>query len=495
MQIEPDSPSLTVLDLPDAGGKAIRGGVIRSGASIAAMLMSLLAVPFMTRHLGEVNYGYYTTVVSLLFILVGLTEAGLTALGIREYAVRSGSARDRLMASLVGLRLVITLTGIVLAVAFTVVTGRPEPIIVGTAIVGFSMLLTLTQQTYSIPLTAELRLGWVSGLELIRQFVLSGGAVLMVVLGAGLTSFFWVTVAAGATVLAVTLLVVRNQAWLRPRFDREQWLSIAKQTVAYSLAAAVGLIYFRMAILLLGFVADDREVGIYGAAFKIIETLGTVPFMLAASAFPILARAASTDRARLRFASSKMLQMAIVAGVPLGIGLMIAAPFAVSVIGGPKFADSVVPLQIHAMGMLTTFIVGTGSLVLLAVERFRELLTANLIAAAVSAGLTIWLGAKYAAEGAAIATFSAECVLAAGYLIYMAKEDSGLLPPVSAVVRTLPGAAAMLAVWLLVPTPPLLTSAIAGALFVPIAFACGAVPRELTDALLRRSPTTGPTDD
>ena len=73
-----------------------------------------------------------------------------------------------------------------------------------------------------------------------------------------------------------------------------------------------------------------------------------------------------------------------------------------------------------------------------------------------------------------------------GYLIALGRDDHHLLPPATHVLRVLPGAAAMLAVWMLLSLPPLAEAAIAGIVYVPLAFAFGAVPRELLDAVLRR---------
>ncbi len=75
---------------------AWRSAAARCGCSgtSSPLLLSLVSVPFMTRHLGVVDYGHYVTVSSIIFIIGGLTEAGLTNLGTREYSVlEAGGAR------------------------------------------------------------------------------------------------------------------------------------------------------------------------------------------------------------------------------------------------------------------------------------------------------------------------------------------------------------------------------------------------------------------
>ena len=191
----PEAEVLDVLDSDQAGTKAIRGGAVRTAGFGLALLFSAISVPFMVRHLGPVDYGYFVTVSSIVFIIGGVTEAGLTNLGIREVSVLDGDARVSFLSNLVGLRFALTIPGIAIAVALTWITGANAPIVYGTAIVGFGLLLTLTQQTYMIPLNAQLRLGWVTVLEVLKAATLSAFFIAAVIASATLVAFYWASVA------------------------------------------------------------------------------------------------------------------------------------------------------------------------------------------------------------------------------------------------------------------------------------------------------------
>ncbi len=70
--------------------------------------LSVLSAALLTRHLGVVRFGEYTTVLSLVGIVAAVTDAGMSALGTREFAVREGAERDALMRDLLGLRMMLT---------------------------------------------------------------------------------------------------------------------------------------------------------------------------------------------------------------------------------------------------------------------------------------------------------------------------------------------------------------------------------------------------
>ncbi len=484
-----DQPTEDVLDSARAGALAIRGGALRAIAYVAAMAASLGSVPFMIRHLGESRYGYYVTVTSILFILGGLTEAGLTQLGLRNYATRTGADRTRFLSHLVGLRLALTISGIAIAVGFTAVTGQPSPVVVGTAIMGFGMIVALTQQTYSVTLEAELRLGWVAALEFTKHATMSAAIIVFVVLGTGLVPFFWAAVIGSVAMLALTWIALRDEAMVGPSFDRREWTTMLREVLPYALAAAVGLIYFRLAVVIMSYVSTEQQTGIYSAAFRPVEAVGVIPWLLVGSAFPIFVRAARDDRERLRYGQRRVFDVALLLGVGMGLSLLVGAPFIIDVIAGrPEFAGSVPVLRILALSLITSFLFVTSAFTMLSLKRYRDMLVANAIAAVTSAGLTLGLAPSLGAEGAAYATLAAEATLVVAYFVLLAREDRHLLPDPWAVARILPPAGAFVGFALLTHLHPLIEVVGGGTLYLAVAFATRAVPGELITALRHRGP-------
>jgi len=343
-----------ILDTGRAGGMAIRGGALRVGGYGAALLLSLVSVPFMTRHLGVVDYGHYITVSSIIFIIGGLTEAGLTNLGTREYSVLEAGDREQFLRNLTGLRFALTATGVALATLLTWVTGAETVVVQGTLITGVALMLTLTQQTYAIPLAARLKLGSVTALELVKQGLLTGTILVLVALGAGLIPFFVASVVSGLGVLIVTLVLLRGQVPMRPAVSRATWGRILVDVLPYAVAVAVGLIYFRIAVILMSYVSTDYQTGIYSTAFRIVEAVGVIPWLVVSAGFPILSRAARDDEARLRYALQRLFEVSTIVGVLIALAIGLGASFAIGVIAGlPEFEDSVPVLRVQGIALPT----------------------------------------------------------------------------------------------------------------------------------------------
>src|SRR4051794_21006770 len=160
-----------ILDSAEAGGRAIRGGTMRVAGYVAGTLLTLVSVPLLVRHLGVADFGRYVTVVSLVAIVAGVTEGGLSAVAVREYAALSGNRRAAFMRDILGARLGLTLVRCVGAVAFSLAAGYDGEMVLGTALAGLGLAVTVTQGTYIVPLAAGLRVAWIAAGDFLRTLL------------------------------------------------------------------------------------------------------------------------------------------------------------------------------------------------------------------------------------------------------------------------------------------------------------------------------------
>ncbi len=117
------------------------------------------------------------------------------------------------------------------------------------------------------------------------------------------------------------------------------------------------MLYFQIALISVSLLSTETEAGFYGAAFRVVELANGVPWILATSAFPLLARASHNDADRLRYATQRLLETALVAGGLFAVVIAVGAPFALQVIGGSKLDPAIPTLRILAAGVPFTFLV------------------------------------------------------------------------------------------------------------------------------------------
>jgi O-antigen/teichoic acid export membrane protein len=410
-------PEPDALAAGGAGRAVIRGGAYRAAAYAGSILLSAASVPLVVRALGVEDYGRFVTITSLITIVGGVTDAGLENIGVREFSVLSGGARDSMIRHLIGVRMTLTVVGVLIAVGVGALAGYDHTMMLGILVAGGGLLIQVLHNSYVVSLIGSLRLGWVSTLDIVKQVVAVGYAVVLVLVGAGLLPFFFMTVLSGLAALAIVLPLTRRLVPLLPSVDMRWWWRLMREALPYAAATAIGIVYFRIAIIILSLVSNGQQTGYFGASFRIVEVLSAIPYMLVMSAFPVLARAAHTDHDRLRYALQRTFEVALILGVWMMLGVLVGAPFAIRVVAGHGFDPSIPVLRIQGIALAATFLAATWGYALLSLRRYRALMLVNALALAITVTLTLVLAPGHGAKGAAISMTVTEVCLALGYAV------------------------------------------------------------------------------
>jgi O-antigen/teichoic acid export membrane protein len=211
-----------------------------------------------------------------------------------------------------------------------------------------------------------------------------------------------------------------------------------------------------------------------------------VPALLISSAFPLLARAARDDQARLGYALQRLFEVSLIAGALFALATSVGAPVAVDIIGGSGYHPAAAALRIQGGAMLFSFLLATWGFALISLHRHRALLAANALAFAVSAAVTLALAPSHGAKGAAIATLAGEGVLAAAYLVALVRARPDLRPDLRVVPKVVVAAGAAIAVAVVSGLPALPATLVAGVVYAAAILALRAVPDELIELIPRR---------
>lgn len=479
-----DRPAADVLDSADAGTRVVRGGALRLAGYLGGTLLSLVSSMVLFRALGVQDGGRFVTVVSLALLAAGVTDAGLTSIGVREHATRAADAERReVLRDLLGLRIALTSAGVVVAVGFAAVAGYDATLVLGTAIMGAAVLATAVQHALGVGLVAELRQGWVTTADVVRQGATLVAVAALAVAGAGLVPFWGAQVLGALAGLVAMALVVRASMPLLPAFDLRRWRALLRDTVAYALAAAVAVVYFRLAIILLSLTADATQTGYFAAAFRGVEVLIVIPGLLGGAAFPVLARAGRDDHARLASALGRVLDVSLVGAAGVALLLGVGAPVVMDVVGGADFGPAADVLRVQAVGLAASFLGAGVSYALLSLRRHRALLVANLAALVSCATLVPLLADAHGATGAAVATSISEWLLLALLAVGVVRAGIPLRFDRGRALRVLAAAALGLAPAALTGLPVLVRTLLCAAVFVAALVVLRALPRELRAAL------------
>ncbi|MDQ3723756.1 MAG: flippase [Actinomycetota bacterium] len=480
--------SSDVLDTPDAGPRAIRGSATRAGGYVAGALLGVISAPLLVRHLGVADFGRYFTIVSLMALVAGVTDVGLGAVALREYSQRAGAARDEFMRTILGARIVLTVAGVVVATGFAAVAGYEAELVLGAALSGIGVLLAVVAHTFAVSLTAQLRAGWLTGVELGGQALAVALIVVLVLSSADIVAFLAVTIPTGLVTVAIMVALTRGRVPRRPSLNVGELRRLVRETLPLAAATIMGTLYARIVIIIMSLIATDLVTGYFSTAYRVVDVAVGIPFALVGMTFPVLARASRDDHVRLRYVLQRVLEVALILGVWMTLAVALSADLIADLLVGSDEAEPVADvLRLQALILLPAFLNIALQTTLVALHRHRALFVVNGIALALIVALTFSLVVSFGARGAACAVIVGDTALMAMSAVALLRSHPHLRPQLRAVPRVAVATVAALLVALAVPVADALGVLLATVAYFGTLAALRAIPTELRDAFTSRA--------
>jgi O-antigen/teichoic acid export membrane protein len=472
-----------LLATPEAGGRVVRGGIVRGlGYGLGTLVAAGTAV-LLFRHLGVDDFGRYGSVGALLGIVSGISDAGLTAVGSREVSLAPAHERPKLLRNLVTLRLAITPVGIVAAAIFAFV-AYDRTMFWGTILGGLGVLLVNTQATMMVPLSVELRLGTVTIFEVLKTVLTFLYVVAFVAAGWSLLPLLAIQVPVGATIIALTPLAVPVRRGLLPGFDRGVVRALLREALPLAVALTMNVVYFRVVMIMMSLLGTKHDTGLFATSFQVFAVLFSLPLLVLSSALPLLSVAGRDDLERLRNGLQRMTEAALAVSVAIVLGIVALAGVVVPLLGGAQYRGAAPVLAIQSFALIAVFVGQTWQLGLLSLRRQGALAWANggaLVVIFVASAVLIPL---FGAKGGAVAAVIGETSLAALVYVLLRRAAPAVAPRPGLSLRVAAAAVPAFAVALL-PLPWEVRVLASLVLFAGLAVALRAVPPELRHALRR----------
>ena len=476
-------PPEDMLHTGAAGGRVIRGGMIRAGGFVVGIVFGLGTSALLLRHLGVEDYGKYGTVAALLGLVLALSDGGLTSIGARELSTTpAGPERDRKLSTLMAIRLVTTSVGVLIAIAFAMIVYSQE-LAIGSALVGGSVVLISMQAMATVPLLVTLRIAPMTIFEIIRHALTFVGIAVLVLAEAGLTWFFALQIPIAAILLVLTLIYVRRTVTIGLRADRREALHLARETLPLAVASTMIILYGGAMVIIVSLLTNEYETGLFVTSARVMEVLIGLPGLVIALALPVLAVASATDHNRLRSAIQHMTELGLIISTLIALTLAISASAVIQLIGGAAFADAAPILQVQGIAIVGVFLTQTLQNALISLRRQQSLVITNAIALAAVVIFGVVFVTQFGPIGGAFAVVGAEALLAAMLAFTLHRVAPTVLPSLRFTWKiaacVLVGLSAVL-----VPLPsPWLSAVLGGVLFVAVAVGVRVIPSELVVAL------------
>lgn len=335
-------------------------------------LLGLFAVAILTRYLGTDGYGAFTTITGFLQFFGILVDFGLTLTAVQMISEPEAD-EGRIMGNIFTLRLVSAVVFFGLAPIIVLWLPYPPEVKVGVAIASLAFLFMTQSQVLVGVFQKYLRMSRAAVAEVIGRAVLLGGVALAAYYGWGLNGTIWALVAGNAVQLLIAFVSAERLVKFRLRLERHLIYAIIKKSWPIGLSIAFNLIYLKGDVVLLSLFKSQSEVGLYGAAYKVLDVVTVIPMMFMGLVLPILVQAwGSKDLVSFKRRMQKAFDFSALLALPMAGGAIVLGRKIMMLVAGTEFRPSGDLLAILIVAALAVFFSGLYGHTLVAIQKQRQ---------------------------------------------------------------------------------------------------------------------------
>lgn len=327
------------------------------GAQILASLMAMGLMVLLSRALGDAEFGRLHLALSLAMIFGVAVEFGLPQVLARTVVRQRALARPYLRRALV---VVLVLGGVAYATLLASVDwlGYPAEIHRLAVILGVLMLAEAIGQVLGAVFQAHEQM-LVPALARVAVTAATVALVVPVLLrGHGAQAVAVMLTLAALLRVAIHASAVGRLAGFRgPAAPAPSWAGLLRAGLPFLMAQGLGMVIFRVDVVMLGRMTSDAAVGWYGVASRLMEAFNFLPQLLTAATFPVAARLWVTSPADFRATVRKTLHLLLVVTVPVSVTLLVLAEEIVGLLFTLEgYGPSVPILRVHALSLALVFV-------------------------------------------------------------------------------------------------------------------------------------------
>lgn len=396
----------------------LRNSSVLIGAQVLASIVSMVLMVLLSRALGDAEFGRLHLALSLTMIVGVVAEFGLAQVLARAVARDPARARPYVRRSLA---VVAALAVVVYAGLLGLVSrlGYSDDVHRLVAILGVLVLAEAMSQLLSALFQAHERMQVPALARVAGNAFTLAGVLPLVSLGYGAGAVATVMVVAAFVRVGIQAACARRLSGLRAASGASpRGAQLLLAGLPFLLAQVLGMIVFRIDVVMLGRLTSDATVGWYGAASRLMEAFNFLPQMLTAATFPVAARLWITAPSEFRVTMRKTLRLLLVVTVPVSVVLLVDAEAIVGLLFTlERYGPAVPILRIHALSLALVFLDFYLAGILMAVGRERAWTGILAVAAVLNPALN-WLLIPLTdgrlgngGIGAAGATFATEMVV------------------------------------------------------------------------------------
>ncbi|PJE58296.1 MAG: hypothetical protein COU81_01410 [Candidatus Portnoybacteria bacterium CG10_big_fil_rev_8_21_14_0_10_36_7] len=407
--------------------KIAKNFLVSSAGRFLSFVMALITTGYVSRYLGRAGFGDYSTVLAFVYIFTVFADLGLYQIALRGISEVNNNEK-RLVGAIFSLRLLWGALIFLLAPVVVIFSPYNHIVKVGVAIAALGLwFLSNTQVLISI-FQKYLKTEFVAYGDVLSRTIQLVLVIIFIRLNQGFYSIVWAVAISACVNFLFVFAFSKRLIDYKISIDIILWKKIVKESFPLAIAGILTMVYFKLDIIMLSLFKSAEDVGIYGLAYKVLESLIFFPAMFVGLVMPQMIKFLSLgNNSRFNYLCQKTQDLLFITAVPLVVGgWFLSKPIAL-LLGGEDFLLAANPLNIL---LAATSIIFFGSLFSSMIIAFHKQKTLSYIysgGAIFNVVANLIVIPQYSYMGAAATTLTTE-IIVTGLMVWAIYNERKSIP-------------------------------------------------------------------
>lgn len=372
----------------------------------------VLTVAILTRALGTSGYGELTTALTFLSLFAIIVDFGLT-LTTTAMISEKPALEEKILGNLISLRVITAVIFLSLAPLAVIFFPYSSVIKAAVAVGALSYFFGTTAQMLIGIYQKRLAMRRAIVAELLNRALVLIGAGFAYFVGLSVISVMWILVIGNAVQLLSMIGLAKNFVRIKFQISWNIWKEIIERSWPIGASIFFNLIYLRGDILILSLYVPQDQVGIYGAAYKVVDVITSIPVMYMGLALPLLVGAwAQNNRDRFNKLMQDSFDFFAIFAIPMAVGCISVGVGLMRLVAGDDFAVSGAVLAVLGPAMAVVFFGSLSGHAIVALQKQKIMTWGYLLVAIVSLAGYFFFIPRYGVWAAAWWTLISELLIA-----------------------------------------------------------------------------------
>ncbi len=394
------------LSISNYGGRIVKAAIVIYGA----------------RALDTAGYGIFSYALTLAGFVTLFLDPGINAILIRETSKASEEERMAMFSTTFVIKAALIAAGVLgiifIAPSFSTLPGAVALLPLVALILSFD-----TFRGFFVSLMdAREKMEWDAGISLLTNASITIFGFIFLAVSPTARSFTWAyALGTGIGAAAAFAMVFPYLRRSLSRFSTKLVMPVLRAAWPFAVIGALGVLLTNTDVLIISWMKDASDVGIYAAVIRIVQVIYLIPGIVQGSTLPLFARLAKHDDAKFRRVFERTLGFIFLASVPLALGGAILGTQVMALVFGAPYRAGGPALTVLMVSMLFDFPASVIAAAIFAYNHQKGLIISSAIAGVANVAFDLILIPHFGITGSAFATLGAQ-ILSNWYLWNMMKK-------------------------------------------------------------------------